>query len=139
MDRRGGGDWDGTRRRKTEQRRRTLHRNRRRFRQLIPIGKTSDRMRKDGQKQFSSDFIPVIRTNNDVDAQFMIVVLVVKSVDECIRRVFQQRCIAESYRIASSRLFERIRTDNSVTRGMERGGGQVGYLCHLGAVVVTPC
>lgn len=111
MDRRGGGDWDETRRRKTEQRRRTLHRNRRRFRQLIPIGKTSDRMRKDGQKQFSSDFIPVIRTNNDVDAQFMIVVLVVKSVDECIRRVFQQRCIAESYRIASSRLFERIRTD----------------------------
>lgn len=36
-----------------------------------------------------------------------------------------------------------IRTDkdgcNSVTRGMEWGGGQVGYLCHLGAVVVTPC
>lgn len=109
MDRRGGGDWDGTRRRKTEQRRRTLHRNRRRFRQLIPIGKTSDRMRKDGQKQFSSDFIPVIQTNNDVDAQFMIVVLVVKSVDECIV-VFFNNDVSRNHTVLH-RLFERIRTD----------------------------
>lgn len=83
----GRGDWDGARRRrrKTEQRRRV------RASKSTPLSaidpdRGNEWTRKDGQRQFSADFIPVIRMNNDLRS----VVRVVKSVDECIVDFFQR-------------------------------------------------
>lgn len=63
----GRGDWDGARRRR---RRKTEQRRRVRASKSTPLSaidpdRGNEWTRKDGQRQFSADFIPVIRMNND--------------------------------------------------------------------------